>query len=64
MRNQIENTSLDMAEEMCDNIGGYHLLSINSHEEQQILYNFFNGLVMFYNTNTIHLFISLQRQVP
>ena len=59
----IENCSLEMAEEMCANRHGYRLLSINSHEEQQLMKHFFHKLENVYRVNTIYLFISLKKQV-
>ena len=58
-----EKISLDMAEKMCADENGYHLLSINSHEEQQLLEDYFNKVANFYHINTIYLFISLKKQV-
>ena len=63
MYENIENASLEMAEEMCVKRKGYHLLSINSHEEQQLIHNYYIGLVQNYDVNTIYLFISLKKQV-
>ena len=58
-----EHISLDIAEKLCADEDGYHLLSINSHEEQQLLEEYFNELANFYHRNTIFIFISLRKQL-
>ena len=60
----IENKSLEGAEELCENVRGYHLLSINSHEEQQLLEDFYNEMMEFHHPDTIYIAISLKKQVP
>ena len=57
------NISMHMAEKICADEEGYHLLSINSHEEQQLLEEYFNKVADFYHINTIYLFIGLRKQV-
>ena len=57
------NISPDIAEQMCVDEDGYHLLSLNSHEEHQLLEEFFNELTDFHHINTIYLFISLRKEI-
>ena len=63
MSEHIDNTSLEMAEDLCVQNKGYHLMSLNSHEEQRQIHNYYNRLVQNYDADTIYLFISLKIQV-
>ena len=63
MHKNVENKSLAMAEELCGNVSGYRLLSINSHEEQQIIEDFYNEMIESYHPDTIYIAISLKKQV-
>ena len=58
-----EESSLDMAEEMCNRYNGYHLLSLNSHEEQQLIQALFHELSPVKDQRTYYIFISLKKQV-
>ena len=64
MENDTKSISVDMAEALCDNKGdGYHLLAINSHEEQQIVEDIFNKVADFYHKEALYIFLSLKMQV-
>ena len=55
--------SLDTAEAICDNGTGYHLLAINSHEEQLILQDFFNEQTDFCHNDVLYIFLGLKMKV-
>ena len=55
--------SFDTAEAICDNGNGYHLLAINSHEEQLILQDFFNEQTDFYYNDVLYIFLGLKMKV-
>ena len=59
----IENTSLEMSEALCEQDNDSHLLSINSHEEQQLVHSFYNEMMDSYHYDTFYIFISLKKQV-
>ena len=58
-----EESSLEMAEEMCNRYNGYNLLSLNSHEEQQLIQALFHELSPVKEQRTYYIFISLKKQV-
>ena len=58
-----EESSLEMAEEMCNRYNGYNLLSLNSHEEQQLIQALFHELSSVKDQSTYYIFISLKIQV-
>ena len=53
--------SLEMAEEFCTREDGLHLLSINSHEEQQLVQRYLYKLLPYYHIDTIYRFIGLRK---
>ena len=57
-----EESSLEMAEEMYNRYNGYHLLSLNSHEEQQLIQALFLELSSVKEQSTYYIFISLKKK--
>ena len=53
--------SVEMAEDVCASEPNSHLLSINSHEEQQLVQLYFHKMSYIYNINTTYLFIGLKK---
>ena len=60
---EIEESSLEDAEEMCSNSDGYHLLSINSCEEQRLLQAMFLDRSIRNHRSTHYILISLKKHV-
>ena len=58
-----KESSLEEAEEMCNRYNGYHLLSLSSHEEQQLIEAMFYDLSPVKDRRTYYIFISLKKQV-
>ena len=63
IQQDVEESTLEMAEEHCGRSDGYHLLSINSHEEQQLIQALFHDLSPAKHRSTYYIFISLKKQV-
>ena len=58
-----EESSLEEAEEMCSSYEGYHLLSLSSHREQQLIEALFYDLAPVKDRSAYYIFISLKKQV-
>ena len=63
IQQDVVESSLEMAEENCGRSDGYHLLSINSHEEQQLIQSLFYDRSPAKHRTTYYIFISLKKQV-
>ena len=58
-----KESSLEEAEEMCSRYKDYHLISLSSHEEQQLIQALFKDLSSVNHRSTYYIFISLKKQV-